>query len=118
MVVKQPGIEADHSPLTSIYVEKTCIYASTSPYVFMASRQGQFYFTNVPYLRIEELRDLYSSPSIIRIMKPRMMSGAEHVARMGEKRNPYRLLLLLLLLLLLTAIGLHPVEVVLPHYIK
>jgi hypothetical protein len=40
----------------------------------------------------EELRDLYSSPSIIRIMKLRMMRWAGHVARMGEKRNAYRLL--------------------------
>jgi hypothetical protein len=38
----------------------------------------------------EELRDLYSSPSIIRIIKA--MRWAGHVARMGEKRNAYRLL--------------------------
>jgi hypothetical protein len=35
----------------------------------------------------EELHNLYSSPSIIRIIKSRMMRWAEHVARMGEKRN-------------------------------
>jgi hypothetical protein len=35
---------------------------------------------------------LYSSPSIIRIIKPRRMRWARHVARMGEKRNVYRLL--------------------------
>jgi PAS domain-containing protein len=41
----------------------------------------------------EELHDLYSSPSIIRIMKSRRMRLAEHVARMGEKKNnEYRLL--------------------------
>jgi hypothetical protein len=40
----------------------------------------------------EELRDLYSSPSIIRIIKGRRMSWAEQVPRMGEKRNAYRLL--------------------------
>jgi hypothetical protein len=43
-------------------------------------------------LHNEELRDLYSSPSIIRIMKLRKMRWAGHVARMGEKRNAYRLL--------------------------
>jgi hypothetical protein len=43
-------------------------------------------------LHNEELHDLYSSPSIIRIIKPRRMKWAGHVARMGEKRNVYRLL--------------------------
>jgi hypothetical protein len=43
-------------------------------------------------LHNEELRDLYSSPSIIRIIKPRRIRWADHVARMGEKRNAYRLL--------------------------
>jgi hypothetical protein len=44
-------------------------------------------------LHKEEIRDLYSSPSIIRIIKlRRMMRRSEHVARMGEKRNAYRLL--------------------------
>jgi hypothetical protein len=43
-------------------------------------------------LHNEELRDLYSSPSIIRIIKSRRMRWAVHVARMAEKRNAYRLL--------------------------
>jgi hypothetical protein len=34
----------------------------------------------------------YSSPSIIRIIKSRRMRWVGHVARMGEKRNVYRLL--------------------------
>jgi hypothetical protein len=36
-------------------------------------------------LRNERLRDLYSSPSIIRIIKPRRMRWAGHVARLGRK---------------------------------
>jgi hypothetical protein len=44
-------------------------------------------------LHNEDLHDLYSSPSIIRIMKARRMRLVGHVARMGEKRNAYRLLL-------------------------
>jgi hypothetical protein len=43
-------------------------------------------------LHNEELRDLYSLPSIIRIIKSRRMRWAGHVARMGENRNAYRLL--------------------------
>jgi hypothetical protein len=40
----------------------------------------------------EERRDLYSSPSIIRITKARRMRWAGHVARLrGERRNAYRL---------------------------
>jgi hypothetical protein len=40
----------------------------------------------------EEFHNLYSSPSIIRFIKSRRMRWAGHVARMGEKRNVYRLL--------------------------
>jgi hypothetical protein len=43
-------------------------------------------------LHHEELRDLYSSPSIIRIIKSRRMRCAGNVARIEEKRNAYRLL--------------------------
>jgi hypothetical protein len=43
-------------------------------------------------LHNEELHNLYSSPSIIRIIKSMRMRWAGHVARMGEKRNVYRLL--------------------------
>jgi hypothetical protein len=38
-------------------------------------------------LNNEELCDLYSLPSIIRIIKLRKMRWAGHVARMGEKRR-------------------------------
>jgi hypothetical protein len=43
-------------------------------------------------LHDEDLHDLYSSPSIIRIIKSRRLRWAGHVAPMGEKRNVYRLL--------------------------
>jgi hypothetical protein len=42
-------------------------------------------------LHNEELRDLYSSPSIIRKIRLRSMRWTGHVARMGEKKNAYRL---------------------------
>jgi hypothetical protein len=45
-------------------------------------------------LHKEELRDMYSSPSIIRIIKSRRMSWASHVARMrnNKKKNAHKLL--------------------------
>jgi hypothetical protein len=41
-------------------------------------------------LHKKELHDLYSSPSITRIMKSRRMSWAGYVALMGEKRTVYK----------------------------
>jgi hypothetical protein len=43
-------------------------------------------------LRSEELHDLYCSPNIIRMFKSRIMKWAGHVECMGEKTNPYRVL--------------------------
>ena len=44
-------------------------------------------------LQNEELNDLYSSPNIVRVLKSRRMRWAGHVARMGEERVVYRVLL-------------------------
>jgi hypothetical protein len=43
-------------------------------------------------LHNEELKRLYSSPSIVRVIKSRRMRWAGHVARMGEGRGVYRVL--------------------------
>jgi hypothetical protein len=43
-------------------------------------------------LHNEELNDLYSSPHIVRVTKSRRMRWAGHVARMGEERGVYRVL--------------------------
>jgi hypothetical protein len=43
-------------------------------------------------LHNKELHDLYSSPSIIRIIKVRTTRWAGHVARMGDNRNANKLL--------------------------
>jgi len=40
----------------------------------------------------EELNDLYSSPNIVRVIKSIRMRWAGHVARMGEERGVYRVL--------------------------
>jgi hypothetical protein len=44
-------------------------------------------------LHNEELHDLYSSPSIIKVVKSRRLRLVGHIARTGEKRNAYRLLM-------------------------
>jgi hypothetical protein len=43
-------------------------------------------------LHNEELHNLYPSPSIIRIIESRTMRWAGHIARMGAKKNAYRIL--------------------------
>jgi hypothetical protein len=43
-------------------------------------------------LHNEELNNLYSSPNIIRVIKSRRMRWAGNVARMGEKRSAYTIL--------------------------
>jgi hypothetical protein len=42
-------------------------------------------------LHNKELHDLYSSPSIIRMIKSRRMRWEGHIARIWEKTNAYRL---------------------------
>jgi len=43
-------------------------------------------------LHNEKLNDLYSSPNIVRVIKSRRMKWPGHVARMGEVRGVYRVL--------------------------
>jgi len=44
-------------------------------------------------LHNEELNDLYSSPNIVWVIKSRGMRWVGHVARMGEERGVYRVLM-------------------------
>ena len=43
-------------------------------------------------LHNEELNDLYPSLNIVRVVKSRRMRWAGHVARMGERRGVYKIL--------------------------
>jgi hypothetical protein len=43
-------------------------------------------------LHNEELSDLYSLPSVVRVVKSRRMRLAGHVVRMGEGRDVHRVL--------------------------
>jgi hypothetical protein len=44
-------------------------------------------------LHNDELHNQYSSPNIVRVIKSRRMRWAGHVARMGEGRGVYRVLI-------------------------
>ena len=41
-------------------------------------------------LHNEEIKDLYCSPNIVRVIKSGRMRWEGHVARMGERRGVYR----------------------------
>jgi hypothetical protein len=43
-------------------------------------------------LHNDEAQSLYSSPNVVRVIKSRRMRWAGHVARMGEGRGVYRVL--------------------------
>jgi hypothetical protein len=43
-------------------------------------------------LHNDELHSLYSSPNIVRVIKSRRMKWVGHVARMGERKGVYRVL--------------------------
>jgi hypothetical protein len=44
-------------------------------------------------LHNDKLHDLYFSPNTVRVIKSRRIRWAEHVARMGERRVVYRVLM-------------------------
>jgi hypothetical protein len=43
-------------------------------------------------LHNEELNDLYSSPNIVPVIKPKRIMWARNAARIGERRGVYRVL--------------------------
>ena len=55
-------------------------------------KSGPIYAGKWRKLDNEELNDLYSLPSIVRVVKSRRMRWAGHVARMGEDRGVHRVL--------------------------
>jgi len=51
-----------------------------------------FYYLILQTISIFNNQKLYSSPNIVRVIKPRRMRWTGHVARMGEGRGVYRVL--------------------------
>ena len=49
-------------------------------------------FWNTEQILTPNGNQTYSSPNIVRVIKSRRMRWAGHVARMGEERGPYRVL--------------------------
>ena len=61
----------------------------------VADYDGDFFqrlVIRIGRLHNEELNDLYSSPNIVQVIKWRRMRWPGHVARMGEVRGVYRVL--------------------------
>ena len=58
----------------------------------MEAQLCSFQLKKVKRSRYEELNDLHSSPNIVQVIKSRRMRWAGHVARMGEERGAYRVL--------------------------
>jgi len=53
------------------------------------SRMGAPYIYDISRLRVNYL---YSSPNVVQVIKSRRMRRAGHVARVGERRGIYRVL--------------------------
>jgi hypothetical protein len=69
--------------MTTQHIIKFSVLTDSSPCYLL--RTG-FYSTTL------KMESLYSSPSIIRVIKSRRVRWAGHAARMGERRNAYRIL--------------------------
>ena len=63
-------------------------------YIYILFKKSKIYIVTGELRRLheEELNELYSSPNIVRVIKSRRMRWAGHVARMGEERGLYRVL--------------------------
>jgi hypothetical protein len=102
MVIKRPGHEANHSPPYTIGLRMVELYLYSSirlhgvvlnklnPGIILPYILSSFGYSRK--LHNEELHNLHSSPSVVTMIKSRRMRWAGHVARIGEKRNAYRIL--------------------------
>jgi hypothetical protein len=86
-----------HSVSSTVFIHRRSFVVAVRPYLAKSRKVSyavyvinQFGYKLILLPTIEELRDLYSSPSIIKIIKARRMRWTGHVAWMGEKRNAYR----------------------------
>jgi len=103
--IKLPALEAGQFRLYSAENENKCNCNSTPVYLYTGCptrylTRHFFHNSNINEevtgewrkLHNEELNNLYSSPNIVRVLKSRRMRWAGHVARMGERRSVYRVL--------------------------
>ena len=77
------------------YKKPTDLHLSNTeniPHVVMLKQYNTTRKREGSVLGLEELNDLYSSPNIVRVIKSRRMRWVGHVARMGEEKGVYRVL--------------------------
>jgi hypothetical protein len=55
--------------------------------ISLSTQSGNFWIQ--PHMNNEELHNLYSSQNIFRLIKPRLMRWAGHIASRGRLRNEY-----------------------------
>jgi len=67
-------------------------YLHVTIFFFFFSSLHQFLYFVFPFTFSHVNIDLYSSPNIVRVIKSRRMRWAGHVARRGEQRGVYRVL--------------------------
>jgi len=112
--VKRPGPDLDHPSLSSASVKgktraiplllfwvfvdcyRVNCTAVQSPLLTFLKQNTISFLSQVKVskiLSVATMCDLYCSPNNVRVIKSRRMRWAGHVARMGEEREVYRILL-------------------------
>jgi hypothetical protein len=97
-------LTAQHCMAVSLWRGKNCISEQKCVALFYSVLHKDYFVTTKfgpkkdkvtgvwKKLHNEELHDLYSSPTIVRVIKSRRMRWVGHVAWMGEGRGMYRVL--------------------------
>ena len=76
----------NHNSFYPRVINNTNIAFSDKETILLEKKKTQY------NLHTKNKNDLYSSPNIVRVIKSRKMRWAGHVARMGERRGVYRVL--------------------------
>jgi hypothetical protein len=87
------GHNTGHSFVSTLHLNRIfCVPTSTFNHIYRFGSKRDEVTGEWRKLHNEELNVLYSSPNIVQVIKSRRMRWAGHVARMGEGRGVYRVL--------------------------